>query len=162
MNRRLAAVSLCAFSIGGLVAGCQKPADQQSAPDANSSPSIAEAAKSAVKNAIEPKPLVVPADTVIAVILDQTISSKTSKAGDRFSATVESPVEVEGKVAIPKGARAEGMVNEPQAAGRFKGGAALSATLKSFTLIGKDYEIRTSAAMRSSKVKGKRPAVMVA
>src|SRR5229473_8585010 len=97
MNRYFAAISLTALSVGLLVAGCQKPADQQSGPDANSSPSMAEAAKTAVKKAIEPKPLVVPADTVIAVVLDQTISSKTGKAGDKFTATVESPVEVEGK-----------------------------------------------------------------
>ncbi len=161
MNRRLAAVSLCAFSIAGLVAGCQKPADQQSGQDASSSPSMAEAAKSAVKNAIEPKPLVVPADTVIAVVLDQTISSKTSKAGDRFSATIESPVEVEGKVAIPKGARAEGVVKEAKAAGRFKGGALLVLKLTSVTVHGKDHEIQTSAAVTSSKGKGKRTAVMV-
>src|SRR6266403_6157004 len=161
MNRRLVAVSLCAFSIGGLVAGCQKPADQQSAPDANSSPSIAEAAKSAVKNAIEPKPLVVPADTVIAVVLDQTISSKTSKPGDRFSATVESPVVADGKVAIPKGARAEGVVKEAKAAGRFKGGAVLSLALSSVTVDGKEYEIQTSAPTMASKGKGKRTAAMV-
>src|SRR6202521_5874829 len=161
MNRRLAAVSLSAFSIGGLVAGCQKPADQQSGPDANSSPSIAEAAKSAVKKAIEPKPLVVPADTVIAVVLDQTISSKTSNSGDRFSATVETPIEVDGKVAIPKGARAEGVVKVAKAAGRFKGGAALSLTLTSVNVGGKDYEIQTSAPTRISKGKGKRTAAMV-
>jgi hypothetical protein len=93
--------------------------------------------------------------------LDQTISSKTSKPGDRFSATVESPVEVEGKIAIPKGARAEGIVKEAKAAGRFKGGAALSLGLTSVTVNGKDYEIQTSAAMTSSKGKGKRTAVMV-
>jgi hypothetical protein len=161
MNRRLAAVSLSAFSIGGLVVGCQKPADQQSGPDANSSPTLAEAAKSAVKNAIEPKPLVVPADAVIAVVLDQTISSKTSKPGDRFSATVKSPVEVDGKVAIPKGARAEGVVKEAKAAGRFKGGALLVLKLTSVTVNEKDHEIQTSAAMTSSKGKGKRTAVMV-
>src|SRR5260370_2927676 len=149
------------LSVGMVVAGCQKPGDQQSGPDANSSPSMAEAAKTAVKKAIEPKPLVVPADTVIAVVLDQTISSKTSKPGDRFSATVESPVEVEGKIAIPKGARTEGIVKEAKAAGRFKGGAALSLALTSVTVNGKDYEIQTSAAMTSSKGKGKRTAVMV-
>ena len=161
MNRRFAVISLCAFFIGGLVAGCQKPADQQSGPDANSSPSMAEAANDAVKKAIEPKPLVVPADTVIAVVLDQTISSKASKPGDRFSATVESPVEVEGKVAIPKGARAEGVVNGAKAAGRFKGGALLVLKLTSVTVHGKDHEIQTSAAVTSSKGKGKRTAVMV-
>ena len=112
MNRCLAAVSMSALSVGMLVAGCQKPADQQSGPDAKSSPSMAEAAKTAVKKVIEPKPLVIPADTVIAVVLDQSISSKTSKSGDKFTATVESPVEVEGKVAIPKGARAEGVAED--------------------------------------------------
>ncbi len=161
MNRRFAAISLSVFSLGALVAGCQKPADQQSSPDANSSPSVAESANNAVKKVLEPKPLVVPADTVIAVVLDQTISSKTSKPGDRFTATVESPVEVEGKIAIPKGARAEGVVNEAKAAGRFKGGAALSLTLTSVTVNGKDHELQTSAASMSSKGKGKRTAVMV-
>src|SRR6267378_4898895 len=158
MNRCIATVSLYAFSIAFLVALCQKPADHQSSPDANANnaaPSVADAAKTAVKKVIEPKPLVIPADTVIAVVLDQTISSKTNKSGDKFTATVESPVEIEGKVAIPKGARAEGVVRDAKAAGRFKGGAALSLTLRSVNVNGKDYEIQTSSAMRSSKGKGK-------
>jgi hypothetical protein len=122
---------------------------------------MADSAKSAVKKALEPKPLVVPADTVIAVVLDQTISSKTSHPGDKFTATVESPVEVEGKVAIPKGARAEGVVRDAKAAGRFKGGASLVLELTSVTVAGKDYEVQTSSAAMSSKGKGKRTAVMV-
>lgn len=161
MNRHLVAISLSTFFIWALGAGCQKPADQQATPDANASPSMTESAKSAVKKAIEPKPLVVPADTAIVVVLDQTISSKTSRSGDRFSATVESPIEIEGKVAIPKGARAEGVVNEAKAAGRFKGGAVLSLTLTSVEVNGKNHEIQTSGATMSSKGKGKRTAVMV-
>jgi len=161
MNRRLALLSLSAVSIGAVLAGCQKAADQQSSPDASATPSVTEAAKTAVKKAIEPKPLVIPADTVIGVVLDQTISSKSSKPGDKFTATVESPIEIEGKVAIPKGARAEGVVNEAKAAGRFKGGAALSLTLTSVTVNGKDHEIQTSGATISSKGKGKRTAAMV-
>jgi hypothetical protein len=161
MIRRFVAISLSAFSLGVLVAGCQKPADQQSAPDANAAPSVSDAAKTAVKKVLEPKPLVVPAETVIAVVLDETISSKTSKSGDKFTATVESPVEIDGKVVIPKGARAEGVVNEAKAAGRFKGGAVLSLTLTSITVNGRDHEIQTSSAMTSSKGKGKRTAVMV-
>src|SRR5260370_2352196 len=99
---------------------------------------MADAAKTAVKKCIEAKPLVIPADTVIAVVLDQTISSKTNRSGDKFTATVESPVEVEGKVAIPKGARAEGVVRDAKVAGRFKGGAALALELTSVPLNGKD------------------------
>jgi len=162
MNRFLATISLSAFSLAVLVTGCQKPADQQSSsPDASAAPSVADAAKTAVKKVIEPKPLVMPADTVIAVVLDQTIGSKTNKSGDKFTATVESPVEIEGKVAIPKGARAEGVVRDAKAAGRFKGGAALALELTSVTVNGKDHEIQTSGATMSSKGKGKRTAVMV-
>lgn len=161
MNRRLTSVLVSSLCLGLVAAGCQKSADQQSGSDANSSPSMTESAKSVLKKAIEPKPLVVPADTVLAVVLDQSISSKTSNSGEKFSATVESPIEVEGKVAIPKGARAEGVVREAKAAGRFKGGAVLSLTLTSVTVGGKDYEIQTSAPTMATKGKGKRTAAMV-
>ena len=161
MNVRIAPAIVSSICACFLAMGCQKPADPQTGPDASASPSMTDAAKTAVKKALEPKPLVVPADTVIAVVLDQTISSKTSKSGDKFSATVEAPIEVEGKVAIPKGARAEGVVNDAKAAGRFKGGATLSLTLTSVTVNGKDHEIQTSAATTYRKGKGKRTAVMV-
>lgn len=163
MIRRCSSILVCSFSFGLLLAGCQsqKPADQQAGPDASSSPSTAESTKSAIKRALEPKPLVVPADTVIAVVLDQTISSKANRPGDKFSATVESPVEVEGKVAIPKGARADGVVRDAKAAGRFKGGAVLALELTNITVAGRDYEIQTSSAAMSSKGKGKRTAAMV-
>jgi hypothetical protein len=161
MNRRLASVFAVAFCSCLIVAGCQKPADQPAGTDANASPSLAESAKSAVKKAVEPRPLVVPADTAIEVVLDQTLSSKTTRTGDKFSATVESPVEVDGKVAIPKGARAEGIVKDAKAAGRFKGGAVLSLALTTVTVNGRDHEIQTSAPTMSSKGKGKRTAVMV-
>jgi hypothetical protein len=161
MNRGFSAIVVTSFCAGLLMAGCSKSPDQQAGPGANSSPSVAESANNAVKKVLEPKPLVVPADTVLAVVLDQTISSKTAKDGDKFSATVESPVEIEGKVAIPKGARVDGVVKEAKAAGRFKGGAVLSLTLTSVTVNGKEHEIQTSDAMTASKGKGKRTATMV-
>ena len=161
MNRCLANISMCAISLGALLVGCSKPADQQSGPDANASSSVVDSANKAVKKALGPKPLVVPADTVIAVVLDQSISSKTSKSGDKFTATVESPVEIDGKVSIPKGARADGIVKDAKAAGHFKGGATLALELTSITVNGKDHEVQTSAAAMSSKGKGKRTAAMV-
>jgi outer membrane lipoprotein SlyB len=163
MIRRFVPYVVCAACMAVAISGCQKSADQQSSQDANSSssPPKSESATSAIKRALEPRPLVVPADSVLTVVLDQTLSSKTSKSGDKFSATVESPIEVEGKVAIPKGARTEGVVKDAKSAGRFKGGAALSLQLTSITVRGKDYEIQTSDAAMSSKGKGKRTATMV-
>ncbi len=161
MNRFLYFVAVCFLGASFFAVGCQKSADQPSGTGSTPAPSMADAAKSAVKKALEPKPLIVPADTVLAVVLDQTISSKTSRAGDKFSATVESPVEIEGKVAIPKGTRATGVIREAKAAGRFKGGASLALELTSITVGGKDYDVQTSDATMSSKGKGKRTAAMV-
>jgi hypothetical protein len=161
MNRGLSAIVVTGFCAGMLMAGCSKSPDQQAGPGATSSPSVAESANNAVKKILEPKPLIVPADTVISVVLDQTVSSKTANDGDKFSATVESPVEIEGKVAIQKGARVDGVVKQAKAAGRFKGGAVLSLTLTSVTVNGREHEIQTSDAMTASKGKGKRTAVMV-
>ncbi|HEY6265929.1 MAG TPA: hypothetical protein VIW93_14100 [Candidatus Acidoferrum sp.] len=165
MNRRLVSLTTFFCFAAILAAGCGKTADQQARPDANSaassSSSMAESAKSEIKKIIEPKPLVVPADTVLTVVLDQTISTKTTKSGDRFSATVEAPVVVNEKVAIRKNARAHGIVNDAKAAGRFKGGAVLALALTSITVDGQGYAIQTSAPTMASKGKGKRTAAMV-
>jgi len=114
-----------------------------------------------MKEAIAPKPIVVPAGTPIEVTLDQSLSSKTATSGQAYLATVEAPVEIDGKVAIPKGTRATGIVKDVKAAGRFKGGSVLSLTLTNVTIDGRSYDITTSAPSFSHKGKGKRTAVAV-
>ena len=165
MNRCLATMSLCAFGSVFLLGGCQKSADQQSAPDANSSAPSSDSstpkAEAAKAEAPRPRPIVVPADTVITVVLDEPVGSKTSSPGQNFAATVSQPVEVEGRTAIPKGARATGIVKNAKAAGRFKGGASLELTLASIEINGTNYDVHTTAPVETSKGKGKRTAAMV-
>jgi hypothetical protein len=158
MNRSLFAGMLCLWSFAVVLAGCAKSSNQSPDSDTSSS-SPSGSAKNAA--APKPRPIVVPADTSISVVLDQQVGSKTSATGEAFTATVQAPVEVDGKVAIPKGARAAGIVKEAKAAGRFKGGAVLALALTSVTLDDKDYEIRTSAPTVTTKGKGKRTAAMV-
>jgi hypothetical protein len=164
MNRRLLSLSLSAVGFALVLAGCQKSADQPSATDTASSAPSAEASKSAARRPEPPpppRPLVVPAETVISVVLDQAVGSKVSTPGQAFSATVSAPVEVEGRVAIPKGARASGIVKDAKPAGRFKGGAVLSLALTSVTVKNEDYNIRTDAPSETSTGKGKRTAALV-
>lgn len=55
------------------------------------------------------------AGTEIRATLDTPLSSKTSKPGDRFTATVNQPVQGNGgNVAIPAGSRIEGEVSESE------------------------------------------------
>jgi hypothetical protein len=168
MNRRFATASLPALSLLLALAGCQKSADQQqaAATDANSSSASADSGASSSKPAVReapprPKPIVVPAETVISVVLDEPVGSKISQPGQTFTASVRDPVEVDGRVAIPKGARATGLVKDAKPAGRFKGGAALELTLTSIEAHGKNYEVQTTSPTETSKGKGKRTAAMV-
>jgi hypothetical protein len=164
MNRRFATLFLCAFGSISLLAGCQKSADQQqsSGTDANSSAPAPDSPKPAPRaEAPRPKPLVVPADTVIAVVLDAPVGSKISTPGQTFTATVAEPIEVDGKTAIPKGARASGIVKDAKPAGRFKGGASLELTLTGIEINGADHEIHTTSPVETSKGKGKRTAALV-
>ena len=170
MNRRLGLAPLSALCLLFALAGCQKSADQQqaAAADANSSSpdSGASSSKPASREPVReapprPRPIVVPTETVISVVLDETVGSKISTPGQQFSASVREPVEVDGRVAIPKGARATGIVKDAKPAGRFKGGASLELTLTSIDIHGTNYDVHTTAPNETSKGKGKRTAAMV-
>jgi hypothetical protein len=158
MNRSLFAGMLSLLSFAIALAGCAKSSNQSATSDTASSSSSATAKKAA---APKPRPIVVPAETSISVVLDQQVGSKISSTGEAFTATVEVPVEVDGRMAIPKGTRAAGIVKNAKAAGHFKGGAVLELALTSVTLGDKDYEIQTSAPAVTTKGKGKRTAAMV-
>ncbi len=54
----------------------------------------------------------VPAGTLISMRMDISLNSRTSRAGDKFTATVTIPVYVDGKAVIPAGAIIEGRVTE--------------------------------------------------
>lgn len=117
---------------------------------------------SSAREARETKPareaITVPAGTVITVRLGETLSSKTSNAGDGFAATVAQPVSVDGRTVIEQGAAARGSVVEAKSMGHFKGGALLEVKLDSVTIDGKETPIQTGMVARSVAGKGKRSA----
>ena len=107
------------------------------------------------------EPLIVPVGTVLTVRLGETLSSKDSQDGQTFTASVVSPVDVEGKTVIPAGATATGTVVAAHAAGRFKGASLLEIKLDSVTVEGHRHSVETSSVARSEKGKGKRTATMI-
>src|SRR5258707_5727706 len=167
MNRRFATVSLPVLCLLLALAGCQKNADQQqaAATDPNSSSPSSESGASSARPAREapprPRPIVVPAETVISVVLDEPVGSKISTPGQTFTATVPEPIEVDGRAAIPKGARSTDIVKDAKPAGRFNGGAALELTLTNIEVNGTNHEVHTTAPTEVSKGKGKRTTAMV-
>ena len=186
MRIRLTALTLGLYLSFALL-GCNKPAappesgsapassdnsNPSSAPSGNmANPSSSSGSGSAMSstemanmkpatNPEPPKPLVVPAGTVLTVRLGQTVGSKISTAGETFTATLASPVSVDGRTAIPSGATASGTVVDAKPLGRFKGGASLQLRLTSITIGGAEQAISTSSVLRTAKGKGKRTAIM--
>jgi len=109
----------------------------------------------------EAGPVVIPAGTVITVRTAQSLSSKTSQAGEAFTATVARPVDIGGAVAIPDGASASGTVVAAHPLGRFKGGAMLALKLTSIAINGQTVPVETASVARSEKGKGKRSATLI-
>jgi hypothetical protein len=154
MRSRLVALTLSLY-LTFLLLGCSKPpanAPESAEPNA--------AAPKAQTKAEPIKPVIVPAGAMITVRLGESVGSKISQPGQSFSATVASPVEVEGKTVIPSGASASGTVLDAKPLGRFKGGAVLQLKLTSININGSDRPVETSSLVRSAKGKGKRTAVM--
>ena len=177
MRTRFAALTLGLY-LCFVVLGCNsKPADSSSSNSNDSSSSASAPSNSGTSNGNSgsamssmsnmkpakpeaPKPLVVPAGTVLTVRLGQAVGSKISSAGETFTATVASPIAVDGTTAIPAGATASGTVVDAKPLGRFKGGASLQLRLTSITVNGGDQAISTSSVVRTEKGKGKRTAIM--
>jgi len=168
MRTRLVALTLGLF-LSFVLLGCNsKPADSTASNDNSTAPSSGSEksagsevskTKSPVKTEIA-KPLVVPAGTVLTVRLGQGVGSKISSPGQTFSATVASPIEIDGRTAIPAGASASGTVVDARPLGRFKGGAVLQLRLSSVTVSGTEQPVSTSSVVRTEKGKGKRTAVL--
>jgi len=160
MRSRLIVLVLLMFSMFA-VTGCGK-SNTENATDDNGNPSAtASDKKPGLMERLAPKPLVVPAGTILTVRLGNTLSTKSSHSGDTFTGTIAEPVSVDGKVAIPDGAEATGSVTDSQGMGHFKGGALLRIVLTSVTVKGQSVPVETSANSHSEKGKGKRSAVVI-
>lgn len=173
MQHRFAILALSVYLSLGFLACTSKPPATDSSSNGtggsdvtNSAPSNTPGGVTGGRMASEAKgaarqPIVVPAGTVLTVRLGETLSSKDSQAGQTFTASVVTPVDVEGKAVIPSGATATGTVVAAHAAGKFKGASLLQIKLDSVTVEGHSHAIETSSIARSEKGKGKRTAAMI-
>jgi glucose/arabinose dehydrogenase len=142
----LAAAALCT------AAGCSSQATNEPATTAKKA-APAKPAAAAVKpvaakavpvnKAPEPTATVtVPKGTEISATVGQTLATDKNKVGDTFAGSLTSPIQVEGKTVIPKGAKVTGRIvkikkNE------------LKVTLASVVVRGKSYDLETNSVAGS-------------
>jgi hypothetical protein len=106
-------------------------------------------AASVASKAPEPTTMVtVPKGTAISATVGQTLTSNKNHAGDTFAAKLTTPVQVEGKTVIPKGAKVVGRVVKVKS-------KEMKVTLASVELHGKSYELETNSVAQSAKKQAK-------
>ncbi len=110
-----------------------------------------------------PKPVdIIPAGTTLAIRIDQQISVKGSRAGDRFTGELVDPVLAEDRsVLLPKGTPVGGVVDVAHQRGHFKGRSLLELRLTSLTLNGTRQSVRTRDLTRTKRGKGRRSAALI-
>src|SRR5579871_4227986 len=137
----------------------QKPRESVAAPaDTVPRPSPFQAQKAK----LEPRPrFTVPVGTEISVRLGETLDTKRVHEGDRFTATLNTPITVRNRVVVHKGTVFLGHVAEAKASGRLRGRGVLGLTLDSFQLRGTTYEVQTTADVYHSGDHKKRDVVLV-
>ena len=78
--------------------------------------------------------ITVPEATRLSLSLGTPLSSETAQAGDEFTATLASAIEIEGIQAVPAGSRVEGHVSHAAGAGDVSGLGAITLELDSLSL----------------------------
>lgn len=90
--------------------------------------------------------ITVPKGTPITAIVDQTLASDKNHKGDAFVASLSSPVKVDGKTVLPKGAHITGKVVTVKK-------HELKVALASVVIHGKSYDLQTNSLRPSDKAK---------
>ena len=108
-----------------------------------------------------PQKVTIPSGTTLAVRLVDTIDSETSQPGQTFRATLDSPLAVEGDVAIPAGYDVQGHIIELKSAGKFAGQSVVALQLDRISVNGKYYNIQTDQYRRQGSSRGKNTAAKV-
>jgi hypothetical protein len=87
----------------------------------------------------------------LVVRTTSTLSTKTNNAGETFTASLEEPLEIDGVVLAPKGAKVTGTVTSSDDGGRVKGVAQIGVALTEIAVNGKIYPITSGTYVQSAK-----------
>jgi hypothetical protein len=108
-----------------------------------------------------PQKVTIPAGTTLAVRLVDTIDSEKNQPGETFRATLNSPLSVDGEIAIPSGYDVEGHLVDVKSAGKFAGQSVVVLQLDRISVGGKSYSIQTDQYKRQGSSRGKNTAEKV-
>jgi hypothetical protein len=106
--------------------------------------------------------LTIPADSVLGLELEQTVSSETAQPEDRVDARVTRDVKVDGTTVIPAGSRVRGAVTRVENGGRFKERGRIEIRFHTLVLADGDTQsISTEALFREGDNVGRKASTRI-
>jgi len=114
MKRLTASIGIAILIALAMMVGCAR--DQEGV----------QSAKAAAAKKPRVETLVIPNGANVIASLDTRLSTETAQTGDRFAATTIEPIVVDGKTAVPAGAKIHGVLRDVQASGRIQGRARMT------------------------------------
>ena len=124
--------------------------------EATPAPEPLPAAREPYRSELPPLPrfeeVTVPADAVIGLQLDSTISSDTARIEDRVAARVTRDVRAGGQVAVPAGSRVLGSVSEVDRGGKMRERARIGVRFHTIVLAdGTELPLQTETVLREGE-----------
>lgn len=125
----------------------------QSAPATQASTAAPVAPSLSSTTSSEPT-ITVPAGTVVTVRLIDSIDADVTGAGERFRASIDDPISVDGRIVIPRNVDATVQVTRVEQGGTIRGSDEVALKLYDITVDGKAYQLATNYAEVKGEGKG--------
>lgn len=149
MNFRLATTLVALFAASTLA--CDRRTDVEPVQSDASVPQSKEGGATAAKY----RDYVIPSGTAIAVNLETTVNSQTSRVNDVVTATLINPVHVAGVEVLPAGSVLRGVVTSARPARNVKGRARLAVRFDSVSAYSERYTMSAQFAMEAPSTRAK-------
>ncbi|HLH08665.1 MAG TPA: hypothetical protein VKW78_15610 [Terriglobales bacterium] len=109
----------------------------------------------------EEQRVTIPEGTVIAVRLQNAVSSASNHAGDEFTAVLDEPIVVNGRTIAGTGSEVRGRVTEAKSSGRIHDPGYIGLTLATITVHGKAIPVETSSLIAKGSSHEKRNLALI-
>jgi len=142
------------YNVADIVALKFEPEGTASAPTPQPQGSLPDAPVAAAPVETKPAFVTIPAGTRISVRTIDAIDSSTSMVGDRFEASLDGPLSVEGRILVPDESLVYGRLTEAKESGTFAGRSQLRLELTGIVVNGKMVPVVTGDYAVNGKSKG--------
>jgi hypothetical protein len=149
------------LALAGCGGGSKEASDDKGSAGAPAKTASGASDKGGLLNLLKPDPVVVPEDTRLPLVLETTVSSKTSHKGDLVVAKLAEDVKVGERVVLPEGTELRGHVTSAVPSGKVKGVAHLAFDFDTLLLKGQEHAVETRTVSITAPKTHKRDAAII-